>query len=105
MKLNHIISLNDTEKYTGATYIDICQTSIIAETSATLLNPENPTIVPGTGIESPKTNLKMTNLKNNNIEEAIHQKLWNKDVYETNMHNIYNVIVGQTNEYLQERAA
>ena len=28
-----------------------------------------------------------------------------KDVYETDMHKIYNLIVGHTNEMLQEKAA
>ena len=46
----------------------------------------------------------MTYLENNNIDEAIRQKLRKKDVYESDMHNIYNLIVGQTNEQLQEKA-
>ena len=36
-----------------------------------------------------------------NIDGAIRQKLKDKDVYETYMHKIYNIIVGQTNEQLQ----
>ena len=44
----------------------------------------------------------MTYLKNNNIDKDIHQKLRKKYVYETYMHNIYNLIVGQTNDKLQE---
>ena len=47
----------------------------------------------------------MTYLKKKNIDEAIHQKLRKKDFYESDMHNIYNLIVGQTNKQLQEKAA
>ena len=43
----------------------------------------------------------MTYLKNKNICEAIHQKLRKKYVDETEMHNIYNLILGQTNKQLQ----
>ena len=88
MKLNHKISLKELDQYTGATYSDICQTDIISKILETLPNPEMPTIIRGTGIESPKTYSEMTNLKNNNIDESIRHKLWNKDVYYTNMHNM-----------------
>ena len=47
----------------------------------------------------------MTYLEKKNIYEAIRQKLRKKDVYESDMHNIYNLIVGQTNEQLKEKAA
>ena len=47
----------------------------------------------------------MTYLEENNIDEAIFQNLRNKDVYKSDMHKIYNLIVGQTNEQLQEEAA
>ena len=47
----------------------------------------------------------MTYLEKKNINEAIHKKLRNKDVYESYMHKIYNLIVGQTNEHLQDKAA
>ena len=40
-----------------------------------------------------------------NIDGAIRQKLKDKDVYETYMHKIYNIIVLQTNEQLQEKEA
>ena len=43
----------------------------------------------------------MTFLKNKNIEKAIHNKLSNKVVYETDRHNIYNIIVVQKNEQPQ----
>ena len=64
-----------------------------------------PTIIPDTGAKRPKTDRKMTYLKNNNIDENIHQKLRKKDVYQNDMHNIYNIIVGHTNEQLQENTA
>ena len=41
----------------------------------------------------------MIYLKRDNIDEDIHQKLRKKDVYETDMYNIYNIIVGQTNKH------
>ena len=47
----------------------------------------------------------MTYLEKKNINETIHQKLRKKDVYESDMHKIYNIIVGQTDEQLQEKAA
>ena len=37
------------------------------------------------GVERPKTYTDMTYLKKKNIDKAIHQKLRNKDVYETDM--------------------
>ena len=57
------------------------------------------------GTERPKTDGEMTYLEKNNIDEPIHQKLRKKDVYESDMQKIYNLIVGQTNEQLQEKAA
>ena len=44
-------------------------------------------------------------LKKNNIDKSILQKLRKKDVYETEIHKIYNLIVGQINDKLQEKAA
>ena len=58
-----------------------------------------PTIIPDTGTKRPKMDRKMTYLKKDNIDEDIHQKLRKKDVYETDMYNIYNIIVGQTNKH------
>ena len=37
-------TMKELERYLGATYSDICQPSIIAETPATFLDPEMPTI-------------------------------------------------------------
>ena len=45
----------------------------------------------------------MTYLDKKNINEATHQKLRNKDVYESDMHNLYNLIVVQTHEQLQKK--
>ena len=39
------------------------------------------------------------------IDESIRHKPRKKNVYESDMHNIYNLIVGQTNEQIQEKAA
>ena len=47
----------------------------------------------------------MTYLKKKNIDEVIRQNLRNKDIYKSDMHKIYNLIMGQTNEQLQEKAA
>ena len=47
----------------------------------------------------------MTYLKKKITDEATFQKLRKKDVYESEMHKIYNIIIGQTNEQLQEKAA
>ena len=55
------------------------------------------------GTERPKTDGEMTYLEKKNIDEAIRQKLRKKDVYESDMHKIYNLIVGQTNEQLCSR--
>ena len=37
----------------------------------------------------------MTYLEKKNIEKYIHQKMRNKDVYESDIHNIYNIIMGR----------
>ena len=51
----------------------------------------------------PKIDAQMSYLEKNYIDEAIHQNLRKKDVYESDMHKIYNLIVGQTKEQLQEK--
>ena len=73
------------------------------KTLATLTDPEMPTITPDTIIEIPKMDVEITYLKNNNIDEAIHQKLSKKDLYKTDMHKIYNIILVQTNMQLQKK--
>ena len=93
------------ERYLGETYRYSCQPDIMTKTPATFLDPYMPTIIPDTGADHPKTYVDMTYLKNKIIDEAIRQKLRNKDVYKTYIHNIYNLIVGQKNEKLQDKAA
>ena len=51
--------------------------------------------------ERPKTDVEMNHHEKNNIDEAIHKNLRNKDVYESELHKIYNIIVVQTNKKLQ----
>ena len=63
-----------------------------------------PAIIPETGADRPKTDADMTYPKNKNIDKAIRHKLRKKDVYETDMHKIYNCIVGKTDEKLQNKA-
>ena len=72
------------------------------ETAATFPNPDMPTIT-YLGTERPKKDVEMIYLKKNNTDETIHhhQKLMKKDLYESDIHNIYNLMVGQTNEQLQ----
>ena len=57
------------------------------------------------GIERPKIDGQITYLEKKNTNEAIYQKLRKKDVYESDMHKIYNLNVGQPNKQLQEKAA
>ena len=47
----------------------------------------------------------MTYLEKKCFDEAICQNLRKKDVYESDMHKMYNLIVVQTNEQLQDKAA
>ena len=72
----------------------------MTEAPSTFPDTDMPTI-PDLGIERPKTDAEMNYLKNNNIDEAIRQNLRKKDFYESDMHKIYNIIIGQTNEKLQ----
>ena len=46
----------------------------------------------------------MTYLEKKSIDEAIHLKLRKKDVYKKDTQNIYNIIVGETKEKIQEKA-
>ena len=75
----------------------------MSETAANFPDPEMPTITE-LGTERPKTDGEMTYLEKKKIDEAIREKLRIKDVYESDMHKIYNLIVCQTNEQLQEKA-
>ena len=71
-------------------------------TAATFPDPEMPNIT-YLVTNRPKIDTQMSYLEKNNIDEAIHQNLRKKDVYESDMHKIYNLIVGQTKEQLQEK--
>ena len=71
----------------------------MTETTANFPDPEMPTINE-LGTKRPRTDGEMTYIEKKSIDEAIHQKLRKKDVYESDMHKIYNLIVGQTNEQL-----
>ena len=68
----------------------------MTETSANFPDPEMPTITE-LGTERPKTDGEMTYLEKKNIDEAIRQKLRKKDVYNSDMNKIYNLIVRQKN--------
>ena len=89
--------MKEMERYLGITYRNRCQIAIINKTPDTFPNLEIPTIIPATGVECPKTDAYMTYLKKKNIDKATHQKLSKKDVHETDMQNICNIIVVQTN--------
>ena len=89
--------MKDMELYLGETYSDSFQPGIMPKTPATFPDPVIPTIIPDMGNECPKTEGVVAYIKKKNVDKAIHQKLRKKDVYETDMDNIYNIIVGQTN--------
>ena len=76
----------------------------MTETVDTFPDLDMPTIT-DFGTERPKTDGEMTYLEKKNIDEATLQKLRNQDVYKPDMHKIYNLIVGQMNEQLKEKAA
>ena len=64
-----------------------------------------PIITPETGAKRLKTDREMTYPKNKDIDETIHHKPKKEDVYETDTHKTYNIIVGQTKDKLQEETA
>ena len=96
--------MKDLGRYLGETYSNSCQPAIMTKIPATLPDTEMPTITPDMGIEHPKTDVDMTYIEKKSIDEDIRQKLRKKDLYKTYMHNIYNLIVGQTTDKLQENA-
>ena len=65
----------------------------MTETTATFPDPEMP-IITDLGTERPKTYGEMTYLEKKNIDGAIHQKPRKKGVYQSDMHKIFNIIVG-----------
>ena len=75
----------------------------MSDTPATFTDPEITTIT-DLVTEITKTYSQMTYLWKKNTNETTHQYLRNKDVYESDIHNIYNIIVGQTHEQLQQKA-
>ena len=97
--------MKDLDRYLGGTYRDIFYPDIMTKTLATLPDPDIPKIIHDTGVEHPKTDADMTYLENKSIDKAIRQKLRKKDLYETNINNIYNLFMGQTNEKLLEKAS
>ena len=84
----------ELERYLGGTYNDSWQPSIINETATTFPNPDMPTIT-DLVTSIPKTDPEMTYFDRNNTNESIRQNLRKKYVYKLDMHNIYNLIVGQ----------
>ena len=97
-------TMKELERYLGKTYSDSCQPAVMTETAANFPNPEMPNITE-LGTELSKTDGEMTYLKKNNIDESIFKKIRKKDVYKSDMHKIYTLIVVQTNEQLQEKSA
>ena len=96
--------MKDLQWYLGEKYIDSYQPDIMNKAMVTLPDTQIPTIIPHKVVERPKTEVDMTYLKKKNIDEAIHQKLRKKDVYENDMHKVYNIIVVHMNDQLQEKA-
>ena len=72
-------SMKELERYLDTTYSDSFQPEIMTETAANFPDPEIPTITE-LGTERPKTDGEMTYLEKKNIDEALRQKLRNKDV-------------------------
>ena len=85
--------MKDLDQYPGATYSDSCQSAIMAETAATFPNPEMHNIT-DLGTKRLKTDGEMTYLEKKSINEAIRQNMRKKYVYASDMHNIYNLVVG-----------
>ena len=77
----------------------------MTKTPSTFPNPEITTIVLDTCFESTKTDMEITYPGKKTIDETICKKLMNMDSYKIDMHKIYNLIVGQTNEQLQDKAS
>ena len=97
--------MKEIERYLGATYSDSCQPAIMNETPATFPDPEMTTVIPDTGADHPKTYVQMSYLKNKINGEAICQELRKEDIYGKDIHKIYNLMLGQKNKQIQEKAA
>ena len=102
---NFAKTLKQLERCIGETCSDSFQPSIMTETPATFPDPDISLFILYMGVEHPKTDANMIYLKNKNIDEAICQKLRKKYVYEADIQKIYNLIVCNINEQLQEKAA
>ena len=76
----------------------------MTEIPMTFPDPEIPKRIPYTGIDNTKTYVGTTYLKKKNIDKAISHKLSKRYVYKTDTHKIYNVILGQKNEQIQDKA-
>ena len=87
----------DLERYLWATYSNICQPYIMTKTLENFPDTEMPTIVPNMDVERPEMDTEMTYLEKKKIDKSISQKPRNKDVYETDMHKIYNLVLDQKN--------
>ena len=98
-------TMKELELYLRENYSDIYQPVIMNKKPVFLPDPEMPTIIPVTGTESTNTDKEMTYLENNNIDEDIRQKLRKKDMYGTEMHNIYNIIMDNKNDKLKYKVA
>ena len=75
----------------------------MTETLSTFPDPDLPTNILDSGIERMKTYAEMTYIYKKISDEVICQNLKKKDVYKSDMHKIYNLIVGQTDEQLQDK--
>ena len=73
--------VKELEIYLRATYNESCQRAIMTETPATFPDPDMPTIY-DSGIGHQRIYAEMTYLEKKYTDEAIHQKLRKKDVYE-----------------------
>ena len=70
----------------------------MTKTLDTFPDPDMKKIIPAMGADSPNTDRERTYLEKKNIDNSNYKKVMNKDVYVTDMHKIYNLIVVQKNE-------
>ena len=94
--------MKELERYLCKAYINICQTEIINETLATFPEPNTTTTMMDTGADCLQKESEMTYIKKKNINDAIHQNFRKRNVLKTNMHKIYNLIMGYKNEQPQD---
>ena len=94
--------MKELEQYLGATCSYSCQSFIMIKTRTTFPDPEMHTIT-YLGTKRPNTDAEMTYLKKNNNDESIDPNLRKKDVYKSDMHKIYNLVVCQISENYKRR--